>query len=696
MSAHTHTWPRRAAYFWQEAPFLRLVLPLALGIFCYDRWPGASSGAVGFWILAGVIATFAMLSFLRTRHAAVAAGRTLTLHIALFLLGHTLASSNDIRNHRQWVGKSLGDAQAHLVRLEEPQQKTRIWRVPVQFVSRLDSGRLKPSLGGAFLNFYKTNDPLPFGEGDTLFVSAAAWAPVENSGNPHSFDYARFLQRKGTHAQQFLGADDAVLVGKGATSQKDWIEQLHDHSIASLRRYVKDAQALGILEAMLLGYETDFDPELRQAYAETGVIHIVAISGGHVAMLFAVVNGVLFFLRRRWGRVFRMLLGIALMWVYVLVAGAPPSAVRSAVMFSVIALAFLARREGSALNTLCAAAFALLCYDPMWLFAVGFQLSFAAVLSLIIFYPPISRWVWSRWWVVNMVWKVVAASFAAQILTAPISVYYFHNFPLWFLVANVFAWVMLGACALVGGLSILAFSWAPSIASAVAMLVTWLVKAFNGIVRLLQKGNPASWSHLRISFVEMLCLYGVIAFTAIFLMQRRRLALHGSLASLCLLLTLLSIDRYKDLKQDRLVVYNTSRHTFIDRMVGTGYQPVFADTVWKAADPAPKDARIGYGAWRPSNLTNNGDVKRINGKTILLLDDALQFDSASPFPVDVLIINRPLKGLLASSIHRQFSPGRIVLGGSHRRWQTLAWKDSCTALRQRFQAIGLDGGLVIE
>ncbi len=695
-STRTHNWPRRDAFFWQEAPFLRLVLPLALGIFCYDRWPGAFGGAIGFWMLVGMAAAFAMLSLVRTRSAAMAAGRTLTLHLALFLLGHSLAWSGDVRNRSGWAGKPGQTSDAHLVRLDEPQRKARIWRVPVRFVSQLDSSGLEPATGGAFLNFYKTGEPLPFGEGDTLLVSATAWTPVENSGNPHSFDYARFLRRKGTHFQQFLGADDAVLIGKAAPSERGWIEKLHDASIATLRRYVRDPQALGILEAMLLGYETDFDPELRQAYAETGVIHIVAISGGHVAMLFAVVNGAFFFLRRRWGRVFRMLLGIALMWVYVLVAGAPPSAVRSAVMFSVIALAFLARREGSALNTLCAAAFALLCYEPMWLFAVGFQLSFAAVVSLILFYPPISRWVWSRWWMVNTVWKVVAASLAAQILTAPISVYYFHNFPLWFLVANVFAWIMLGACALVGGLAILAFSWAPPVASLLATLVTWLVKGFNWIVLLLHRGNPESWSHLRISFAEMVCLYGVIGFAATFLTHRKRLALHGGLASACALLALLSADRYASLKQDLLVVYNTSRHTFVDRITGARYQPVFADTAWKAAGPAPKDARTGYGAWQPSIRSGVIDVKRVHGKTVLLLNEALQFDASPPFPVDVLVINRSLKGLSPSLVRKQFSPGQIVLGGGHRRWQTLAWKDSCAALSQPFHATGLAGGFVIE
>ena len=689
-----NAWPRNEAYFWQEAPFLRLVLPLALGIFCYDRWPSLLAPSPAVWTFLACAVAFSVVSVLRSRKAGVTIARALTLHSTLVFLGYVLASVGDVRTHPQWAGRSLHSAEAHLVVLEEPQEKLRIWRVPVKIVSALDNCALTPATGAAFLNFYKGVEALPYGEGDTVLVSSD-WATVQNSGNPHSFNYARFLQRRGTHFQQFLGADEAVLVGRAVASQKGWIDRLHDGSIATLRHYVKDAAALGILEAMILGYEADFDPELRQAYAETGVIHIVAISGGHVAMLFLVGNGLLFWLRGRKARVFKYVLGVALVWVYVLVAGAPPSAVRSAVMFTVIALAFLARREGSALNTLCAAAFALLCYEPMWLFAVGFQLSFAAVLSLIIFYAPISRWVWSRWWIGTAVWKVVAASLAAQILTAPLSVYYFHNFPLWFLVANVFAWLLLGACGLVGGLLILALSCAPPLASLVAGLVTWLVKSFNWIVLLLQKGNPVSWSHLQISTAQTLWLYAAIGFAAIFFIRKGRLALHGALFSLCIFLTLLATERYAALKGDHILIYGGSRHTLVERITGYYHSPLFADTSWNAARQTTKDTRVGYRAWRTKPPLPQ-DVHRIGGKTVLLLTDTLNYNAPVPFGVDVLVVNRPLKGLSPARLKAAFAPSLLVLSGGHKRWRTLAWKDSCTAINQPLHAVGLDGGLVIE
>src|SRR5690606_35291651 len=150
--------------------------------------------------------------------------------------------------------------------------------------------------------------------------------------------------------------------------------------------------------------------ELRQAYADTGVVHIVSISGSHTAMLFLVVTWLFFWLRRPGLQWIKYAAGVALVWVYVLVAGAPPSALRSAVMFTVFALSFMTERGQQPLNTLLMAAFVLLMANPMFLFAIGFQLSFTAVLSLILFYQPIYRLWPQRTLLGRRLWQLTAGS----------------------------------------------------------------------------------------------------------------------------------------------------------------------------------------------------------------------------------------------------------------------------------------------
>src|SRR5690606_16379397 len=166
--------------------------------------------------------------------------------------------------------------------------------------------------------------------------------------------------------------------------EKSLTDKTHARAMHILDHYIKDTATLGLIQAMLLGDEMNFDPELRQSYVETGIIHIVAISGSHVMVFFGIISFLFFWLKSPRYEFIKYLISVPLVCFYVAVAGAPTSAVRAAIMFSFIALGLLIQKERQPLNQLFATAFFMLLYEPMWFFAVGFQLSFAAVLSLII------------------------------------------------------------------------------------------------------------------------------------------------------------------------------------------------------------------------------------------------------------------------------------------------------------------------
>ena len=180
------------------------------------------------------------------------------------------------------------------------------------------------------------------------------------SSNPFAFDNRRFQSRQGIYFQQFLRPGSYRVVGHVEPSERPVLDQVHRWCGRELNRYISDSATRGLLQAMILGDEQALDPELRQTYSETGVVHIVSISGAHVAVLFLVVTGLLQWIRGRKGHWIRYGVGLLLVWWNVLMAGAPPSALRSAVMFSVIALGALSSMQGHGLNTLASAAMILL------------------------------------------------------------------------------------------------------------------------------------------------------------------------------------------------------------------------------------------------------------------------------------------------------------------------------------------------
>jgi competence protein ComEC len=163
--------------------------------------------------------------------------------------------------------------------------------------------------------------------------------------------------------------------------------------ISTLKKYIPGDKESGLAEALLIGYKDDLDKNLVQSYSNTGVVHIIAISGLHLGIIYWLLLAVTKPLKQNKKLVWlRLLLTISALWAFTLLAGAQPSVLRSAIMFTIIAIGQLAARKGSIYNTMALSAFVLLCINPFWLWDVGFQLSYTAVLSIVVFFRPVYNW----------------------------------------------------------------------------------------------------------------------------------------------------------------------------------------------------------------------------------------------------------------------------------------------------------------
>jgi competence protein ComEC len=376
-------------------------------------------------------------------------------------------------------------------------------------------------------------------------------------------------------------------------------------------------------------------------------------------------------------------------------AGAPPSALRAAIMFTIVALGITTDSEGHALNTLLAAAFTLLLANPTWLFSVGFQLSFGAVLSMLVFFKPIFQ-VWPQSTRLGrVIWQAVSASVAAEVLTAPLVIYYFHSFPLLFPVANLLSAVLIGFCALVGGLAIIAFSWIPAIAHGLGWIVTHVVLLFNEAIAHLQALNPVSFQYLQISRKELFIIYLLISGGTGFLLQRKKTGLFVAMTAACILIALLTIDQHDSLKQERLVVYNNGKHAQIELIRGRQYQTLFAAD-GEAESYTSRAAHTGWQAWRA--VENGGQVQftSINEKKVLILSDTSTNTWNTPWPVDILVLCRPLKGLIPDKILHTFRPSKVILASRPYDYQLPIWQASCSAQGIPLHLVAVKGAYILE
>lgn len=323
---------------------------------------------------------------------------------------------------------------------------------------------------------------IPFRVGDKILVRGAP-QEVPGPGNPGEFDFRRFLSIRNITYRQLADSNEVIKIESSSQSgMMDHARIIRHWAAGKIEEDIKGTRERAIAMALILGDTGMIDPDLQDAYAASGAMHILSVSGLHVGIIYAII---LFLLRPLSGYVWSrwMVAGISLtcLWAYALITGMSPSVLRAVMMFSFIAVARPFGRDSNIYNTLAASAFLLLIYDPYLILSVGFQLSYLAVIGIVYLYPMFYRLWEPTSWLVDKLWQSICVSLAAQLATFTLGLYYFHQFPVYFLASNLIV-VPLSSLVLLTGVLMLGVSAFPLIPQWVGLLLEWLVGLLNTIV----------------------------------------------------------------------------------------------------------------------------------------------------------------------------------------------------------------------
>lgn len=679
-------WPLHNPYFWETAPFFRILLPFAAGIWLYDVHPMN--------VLPAAVALFLLLApamLMNGGSAVLSVIRLILLNVFLFLAGMAVAGYNDAGNTPDDISHFAPDTNPFLVRIsEEPADRTHTTKIPVSIIAMADGRSYKPVSGHAILYLNREQGASSLHKGDTILVPGN-WQPVSDPGNPLEFDYARHCRRNNIKYRQLCQPGDLLLYATGRSGNGSLADRCHELCIKQLDTYLADIKTKGLIQAMLLGDEVNLDDELRQSYSDTGIVHIIAISGGNVTLFFLLISALLWWLKDKKHLWLKYALALPLVWFYVLMAGSSPSAVRAAIMFSLLAFSVMLQRNNNSLNTLLATAFLLLCAQPMWLFSIGFQLSFAAVLSLILFYTPIHKLLSPGNFVMRQIWTVLAASLAAEILVAPLVIYYFHTFPAMFLIANAAAYLFMGMVLLLG-IVIIATSPLAVVAKATGSVTIWLVSVFDRIVTILQGLNPPSFKYLLLTGTTLAIIYFIIAGAASFLIHKSKRSLFIALTACCVFMAVQIADTWACLHQEKLIVFNTPQTTHIELIRGDHYSVLSSDTLSRRTRYATDPAHTHLRAWQQASDGKN-ELLTVHGKKILVLNTDIR--SPDRFPIDYVIVNSP-KYPDASILKKIFSPACVVMGNSFPVKRQLQFSEDCKQAGLCAHIVCRDGAFTAE
>jgi competence protein ComEC len=402
--------------------------------------------------------------------------------------------------------------------------------------------------------------------GDHILVRGALELPM-GAANPMQFDYRRYLRNKGIVWTDYLDKDafEILPVTAQTFSFQHWSTDISEWSARVFRENIQDDAAYGLVKAMLLGRRDDLHEEQVDDYTVSGAVHILSVSGMHVAIIFLVISFLLGWLKRwRLGKLLYLFAIVSLLGFYALVTGLPPSVQRATLMCMVFVIAEVFERKQHAMNTLAFSAFLILLFDPGALYDVGFQLSYLAMSGIFLLYEPINGLFTPHSRVLKFVWQISALSFAAQLATFPLSLFYFHQFPSYFWLVNpfviAFTNVLLPAALVMLLVSLTPIFWLQWLVNKVVWLSAYLTNVSVAVPKSLP-GNLVE--NLMLDKAEVLILYGMLLLLWLSYHFRAYGYLKAAYA-LALVLTCYSVSKSLQLRfSDQMLVHAVPKHSVI-------------------------------------------------------------------------------------------------------------------------------------
>lgn len=659
----------------------------------------------GVWVLIGltVIAGW-LLAYKYAYQKPVAFGFANTL--LWIVLGAALQLVQNPTGSPHFLWKQYKPGSLLLATLEEePVPKRKSYKA-IARVKQWDSSqsRWMPLRGKVILYFPKDKPAAIPAQGASV-VFAKSLQPLSNTGNPGSFNYTGYAAHKQWYAQVFLQPADyriAPIPLQFAFSR--WLTGLRKSLLHTLSTHIPTADDFGMAAALLTGYREALDEEISMAYAATGTAHIIAISGLHLGLIQKALM-VLFapLLRFKKGLLLRGLSVIVLLWVFALLTGASASVLRAALMFTLLTVGEMMEERISSLNLLAIAAFLLLSCDTDLLWDVGFQLSFAAVFSIIMLYRPIYNWISVKSPAAKMVWSITAVTLAAQVFTLPLVLYYFNQFPVYFLLANLVAVPLSTAILYLLVLLAVVLFWWPQAAVLLGWLAQHLIEFMNTFIFWVNQLPFSKVEGLYINLTEAVLLTALLGALCLWLMWRRS---GYALAVVACLAPLLLSWQYRyatNSRAQRLVVYHVPGHTAIDLQAGGNACFVGSDTCNRPGMLRKLNlygARLQMGLQQQLPLCTPGPgsgtvMLSLAGKKALLIQHTGWVNLSAP-PADTLdwvIVAAPQKQP-PRLLMQQIPARQWIIDGKMPRSSLNQWQIAADSLHLRLHAVGLHGAYV--
>ncbi len=683
-----------------KIPFLRFLSPFILGIIVGDFLPIQLEllliPAVFFSGLAFVYRPF--LNHAPNYHRRWIFGSLISLSI--FFISYCITA-----NYNN-IDTKIKTSEIILGRIYEPPKETaKSIKISLKVQEYLNSEVWVKDNSNILVYIEKDSLAKSLKYGDILLIKSNLKS-IKNSGNPYEFNYEKYLHRNKIYFQSYQNSSQWIkLASDKGNSLYKLAYYLRNKALSIYKKTGISGNEFAILSALTLGVKDYLSDEIVHNYSHSGAMHVLAVSGLHVGIITMMLNFMLsFLLRNPKLRIIHTIVVIFALWLFAIITGLTPSVTRSALMFTFFIIGNNSGAKPHSLNSLAAAAFIILISNPNAVFHVGFQLSFLAVASILIFQPVIGRIFIFKSIIANKIWQLTSVSIAAQIGTTPVSIFYFHQFPVYALLTNI---IVIPAAMLIMYLTVLliivaAFS---SFANYIAIILSFVIKLLNQSTQFIENMPFSSVEFISLSPMELSIIYAVIILTTIMLFTKNKKLLFVVMALLIFMFSIRDFRYFKQLNNNKLIVFNTNKHSAIASISGFKMK-LYADSaiinnksnIKYLCSNIITECKINK--FTVNNLivdtTDIFPVKFIDidkTKTAYLQSKKYQFKSDIKMKVDYLILGKN-SSINIEYIANLFDFSTLIIDSSMPKWKQNIVEKECIQKNINFHNVNTEGAFV--
>lgn len=669
-----------------QFPLSRITIFFVLGIlFAFYFKPDLDS----ILFLLSIFSIVFLISFLFSRKIL---GQKIHFAIATYLLSFfvgcaTLVLHNDYNDKRNYIHLLSDSDKGHAISivLREKLKTTDYNERYVANVHNLDGIRTN---GKILLNIRKDGLKHGFFIGSNLLVKADIFkhkAPY----NPDQFDYGKYLENKSIISQVYVDAQDIKVSDKIDKDIWYYSARLRNTIIDNLEKSNLGKTELNVINALILGQQQDISPEIMQDYQYAGAIHILSVSGLHVGYILLFLNFLLLRLpKTKGGNLAKLFIIITCLWSFAVIAGLSPSIVRSVTMFSFVAIGMHLKRETNSFHTLIVSMLLILLFQPSFLFDVGFQLSYLALFFILWLQPLLSNLWAPENKIYKYFWDLLTVSFAAQIGTLPLSIYYFHQFPGLFFITNMIILPFLG---IIMALGLFVMIWAlfSVVPSILIKMLEFSIYILNSVIGWIASLESFILKDIPLNIYMGISLYLLIITVIIWFEKPNFKRLVLSLSALILFQISIIGAKYYSQTQSELIVFHSKKNSIFVERKGERLKVSGNDSILENLEE-----NRNLKSYTIANFCRTIKKEKTNNLYYFNKNKLLVLDSSSVYSKnikpDILVLTQSPK-INLERLLLDFKPRIIIADGSNYKTYIERWKSTCNKQKIPFHATGEKG-----